>query len=108
MTDASAMNNSLDVMALGASPSPTVGKNGKSGGGANSWFEAVAEAWGSTLDAQANKLNQMSSQIGGGNEEPSQIAQLSAESMRMSFMAQSENTSIGALGQSLETMARKQ
>ena len=49
----------------------------------------------------------MSDQIGDGNEQPSQIAQLSAESMRMNFMSNSENTSVSSIGQSLETMARK-
>jgi hypothetical protein len=104
------MNTSLDVMALGASPSATgAGKNGRGSGGAQSgsWFEAVAEAWGSTLNSEASKIETMSDQIGDGNEQPSQIAQLSAESMRMSFMSNSENTSVSSLGQSLETMARK-
>lgn len=105
MTDASSVNSNLDVMALGATPSPSSGK-GRSGG-AGSWFEAVAEAWGSTLDNQAQRISDMSDQIGDGNEQPSQIAKLSAESMRMSFMSNSENSSMSAIGQSLETMARK-
>lgn len=109
MTDTTGLTNSLNVMALGATPQSTSGKGGRStGGGANSWFEAVAQAWGSTLDNQAQRIEAMSDQIGGGQEEPSQIAQLSAESMRMSFMSNSENTSMSSLGQSLETMARKQ
>lgn len=95
----------VDVLALGASPTPTGGKGRASGSG--SWFEAVAEAWGQTLDGQAQKIETMSNGIGEGDEKPSQLAELSAESMRMNFMANSENTSVSSIGQSLETMARK-
>ena len=111
MTDAPSVNNNqmLDVLALGATPSPSSGKGGRSSGasGSGSWFEAVAQAWGQTLDGEAQKITTMSDAIGDGNEQPSQIAELSAESMRMSFMSNSENTSTSSLGQSLETMARK-
>lgn len=107
-TNATSGMSNLDVLALGASPSSS-GVGGKRGsGGAGSWFEALAEAWGQTLDSEAGKIQTMSDGIGGGDEQPSQIAELSAESMRMSFMAQSENTSTSSVGQSLETMARKQ
>ena len=112
MTDATtspSSNYSLDVMALGASPSPT--RNGRSesagGGGGGSWFEALATAWGQSLDQEAGRLETMSDSIGNGQEEPSQIALLSAESLRMSFLSQSENTSLSSVGQSLQTMARK-
>lgn len=108
MADATNLSttSNLDVMALGASPS--VGAGGKSAGkGSGSWFEAVASAWGQTLDNEAQKITTMSDGIGQGNEQPSQIAELSAESMRMNFMSNSENTSVSSIGQSLETMARK-
>lgn len=95
----------VDVLALGASPTPSSGK-GRSGG-TGSWFQAVAEAWGQTLDNQAQRITTLSDNIGEGDEKPSQLAQLSAESMRMNFMANSENTSVSSIGQSLETMARK-
>ena len=100
----------VDVLALGASPTPGAGGKGKAGGaasGSGSWFEAVAQAWGQTLDGEAQKIETMSDGIGNGNEQPSQIAELSAESMRMNFMSNSENTSVSSIGQSLETMARK-
>lgn len=98
--------SNLDVMALGASPSVGGGKGGKSSG-SGSWFEAVASAWGQTLDNEAQKITTMSDGIGQGNEQPSQIAELSAESMRMNFMSNSENTSVSSIGESLQTMARK-
>ena len=108
MSDTSSVNNGLnvDVLAMGATPSPSTGKNGR-GSGSGSWFEAVAQAWGETLNSQAEKITTMSDGIGDGNEKPSQLAELSAESMRMNFMANSENTSVSSIGQSLETMARK-
>lgn len=109
MTNSPSVNSNqqqLDVLALGPSPTPSNGK-GRTSGGAGSWFEAVAEAWGSTLDNEAQKITSMSDQIGDGNEQPSQLAMLSAESMRMNFMANSEQTSTSSIGQSLETMARK-
>jgi hypothetical protein len=117
MTDATAPNgasyNALDVMALGASPTNAQtdrsGKGGGTTGGASNsnWFQALATAWGQSLDQEASRITTMSNGIGGGNEEPSQIAQLSAESLRMQFISQSENTSIDSVGQSLQTMARK-
>lgn len=108
MADATNLNttSNLDVMALGASPSVGAGGKGASKG-SGSWFEAVASAWGQTLDSEAQKITTMSDGIGQGNEQPSQIAELSAESMRMNFMSNSENTSVSSIGQSLETMARK-
>lgn len=107
MADATNLNtnSNLDVLALGASPSVGGGKGASKGSG--SWFEAVASAWGQTLDSEAQKITTMSDGIGQGNEQPSQIAELSAESMRMNFMSNSENTSVSSIGQSLETMARK-
>lgn len=79
-----------------------------SGRGRN-WFEAFAGAWGAALDNQASRIEQKSSQISGPNadDRPSQITELTAESMRLSFMAQSSHTSIDSVSKALETMARK-
>jgi hypothetical protein len=49
----------------------------------------------------------MSDVIGNGTDNPSQITQLTAESLRMSFMSQSSQSSIDSVGKALETMARK-
>ena len=110
-SDLNSSGLNVNVLALGATPSPTgAGKGGRTAGGSGSsgsWFEAVAQAWGQTLDSEAQKIETMSDGIGDGNEQPSQIAELSAESMRMNFMSNSENTSVTSIGQSLETMARK-
>lgn len=73
------------------------------------WFEAFAGAWGAALDNQANAIEQQSVKISGpgANDSPSEITQLTAESMRLSFMAQSSHTSIDSVSKALETMARK-
>jgi hypothetical protein len=50
----------------------------------------------------------MSNEVGNnGSDNPSQITKLTAESMRMSFMANSSSSSIDSVGKALETMARK-
>jgi hypothetical protein len=75
----------------------------------NSWFEAMAEAWGQALDRQAQRIEDMSTEVGDqGKETPSAITKLTAESLKMSFLSNSSHTAISSLGTSLETMARKQ
>ena len=73
------------------------------------WFEAFAGAWGSALDSQASKIEQQANVISGedGNDSPSEITKLTAESMRMSFMAQSSHTSLDSVSKALQTLARK-
>jgi hypothetical protein len=79
----------------------------KSRTASGTWFESLANAWGQTLDGQATRIQQMSDSLSGGGDNPSQITQLTAESLRMSFMAQSSQSSIDSVGKALETMARK-
>ncbi|WP_240903517.1 hypothetical protein [Caulobacter sp. 602-2] len=89
----------------GVAPS-LLGSNNKNRPG--SWFEAMAHAWGQVLDQQAVRITELSDQIGpGGEDKPSVMAQLTAESLRMNFMANSESTSVDSVGRALETMARK-
>jgi hypothetical protein len=96
----------LGMMAAAPLTSSRMNKGGTSGPG--TWFESLAQAWGQTLDGQAQRIEQMSNQVGeGGGDTPSQITKLTAESMRMSFMANSSSSSIDSVGKALETMARK-
>ena len=54
------------------------------------------------------RIVELSEQIGpGGEDKPSTMAMLTAESMRMNFMANSSSTSTDSVGKALETMARK-
>ncbi len=98
------INGGLGMLA--ASPLSAANQRGK-GGGAGTWFEALADAWGQTLDGQAQRIESMSDSIGSGTDNPSQITKLTAESMRMTFMANSSSSSIDSVGKALETMARK-
>ena len=73
-----------------------------------SWFEAMSQAWGQALDNQAANIEQMSDGVANlGNDNPSQVVELTTESLRMSFLSNSSSTSIDSVGKALETMARK-
>lgn len=103
MSDMSITSGGLGMMAT----APANGRMAK-GSAPGTWFEALADAWGQTLDGQAQRIETMSNKVGpGGGDNPSQITKLTAESMRMSFMAQSSSSSIDSVGKALETMARK-
>jgi hypothetical protein len=74
-----------------------------------SWYEAMAQAWGQALNNQAQVITQLSNEVGtGGNDQPAQITQLTAESMRFSFMATNASTATTSVGDGLESLGRKQ
>lgn len=98
------MSNYTPPLSLIAAAPSMNAKPAKSG----TWFEAMAQAWGQALDKQANTIQQKSDELAGGNDTPSAITELSAESMRMGFLSNSSHTSISSVGSALETMARKQ
>lgn len=72
------------------------------------WFEAFASAWGNALNNQADKVVQQADLVGTqGDDSPSTITLLTAESLRMGFLSNSSQSSIDAVGKGLETTARK-
>jgi len=77
-------------------------------GKGNSWFEAMADAWGDALNTQATRIVEQADQVAGGMDTPSEITQLTAESLRMNFISNSSHTSLTSVGSALETLARKQ
>ena len=79
---------------------------GASGGGA-SWFEAMARAWGKTLDNQAGKIIELSNSLGEGANNPSQVAMLTANSQQFAFLSQSAATSQNSAAQAIETLAKR-
>ena len=99
-------NTALGALSVAPSSGATRRATGASDSG--SWFEAIAEAWGRTLDSQAQRITDMSATISDGEDKPSQVAQLTAESLRFSFLSNSESSSVDSIGRALETMARKQ
>jgi hypothetical protein len=96
------VTNALGMMAA----SPALG-NGQNRGDSN-WFEALSQAWGQSLDSEANRIQTMSDAIGdNGADNPSAVVNLTTEAERMSFMANSSSTSIDSVGKALQTMASK-
>jgi hypothetical protein len=100
------MSNTINPLNLLAAAPAAGNKNGSPNGA--SWYEAMAEAWGQSLDAQAGRIEDQSTAIGDGIDNPSAITQLTAESLKMGFLANSSHTSLTSVGSALETMARKQ
>lgn len=84
-----------------------VSAGGGAGGGSGSWFEAMAKAWGSTLDGQAGRITELSGAIGGGNDQPSAMIALTSESLRMQFISNNASTSINSIGDAFKTLASK-
>jgi hypothetical protein len=104
MTTTNYPNTALALIA--AAPMQQNGSNSK--GGSGLWFEAMARAWGQTLDAQAGRIQEQSDIVSGGNDTPGAITELSAQSLKMSFLSNTSHTAISSVGQALDTMARKQ
>lgn len=102
MNDISSMNSAL-ASTGGATTNP--GKKSDS----SSWFEAMAEAWGQALDQQAARIETLGTEVASaGDDTPSTITQLTAESLRMGFLANSSHTSLTSISGGLEAVARKQ
>lgn len=100
----STMTNTLQGSGLSSSPRTT----GAPAEDSQSWFEAMAKAWGRTLDSQASRLTELSGEIAGGNDQPSSIQMLTAESLRMQFLSNNAATSQNSVGQALETLGKRQ
>jgi hypothetical protein len=81
---------------------------GGGSGGSSSWYEAMSRAWGQTLDAQAAKITELSDVIGAGGDEPSNMVELTAQSLRMQFISNNAATSQNSVGQALETLGKRQ
>ncbi len=94
--------NATNLRSMAMAPS-----TGSRSGRSSNWFEAFAGAWGRALDNQAATISDMSDNLAAGGDKPSDITLLTAESMRMSFMANSSHTSLDSISKALETMARK-
>lgn len=98
------MNNNINTsMALTAQRTAT--NNDSSD---ESWFQSMASAWGTALDAQADRISVLAQDVTEGVDTPAQLTQLTAESLRMGFISNSSHTSLTSVGSALETLARKQ
>ena len=74
----------------------------------DTWFGAMADAWGDALNNQAAEIVSQSEQVAAGFDTPAEITALTAESLRMNFISNSSHTSLTSVGSALETLARKQ
>lgn len=98
------------IGAVGASTANSSStRSGSSSSSSNSWFESMARAWGQRLDAQASRITELSDSIGSsGNDNPSNMVALTAESLRMQFLSQNASTSTNATAQALEAISKRQ
>ncbi len=97
------MNDHINPLSLLATAPLTAKKDSQAG----SWYQAMAEAWGQTLDKQAGSLETLAGRISGGDDQPSTMTLMTAESMKMSFLANSSHTALSSTGEALKTMAQK-
>ena len=103
MTNVTEINN-LTQAALSANS----GTGSSQASDLGSWYEAMAKAWGTALDDQANRVTTLSDQIGSnGQDNPSTITMLTAESLKMQFLSNNASTATSSVGQALEALARK-
>lgn len=100
------MSNNVNPLSLMATTplSQSNTRNGKP----SSWYEAMAEAWGKTLDAKAGEIERASDELSNGNDTPSHITQMTALAQQMGFMSNSAHSSLQSVGTALESLARKQ
>jgi hypothetical protein len=106
-SSSSSLSSSLTSLSL-AGNSGVGGSSSPSGSQTTSWYEALAQAWGQSLNNEAQTITTLSNQVSNsGQDQPSQITQLTAESMRFSFLASDANTSTTSVGEALQTLGRK-
>ena len=97
------MNESINPVSVMATTSSNSTK-AKSG----TWYQAMAEAWGETLDRQAATMETLATRISdGGDDKPSTLTLMSAESLKMGFLSNSSHTALSSTGEALKTLAQK-
>ena len=72
-----------------------------------SWFQAMADAWGKTLNQQADTISNLSLEVGNGKDNPEAVTHMTAETMRFGFLTTASHTAISSAGEGLKTMAQK-
>ena len=99
-------NVNTPIASLAITPITSQNEGRKFQGSGGTFFEALARAWGAALDRQATSIEELSAGLE-GNDTPSAITELTAESLKMGFLSTSSHTAISAVGEALRTMARK-
>ena len=106
--DNSALNNFIGHATFNNGPAANGGRGSASSSSGSSWYEAMSRAWGQALDGQAAQITEMSAEIRTGGDQPSNMVQLTAASLKMQFMSNNAATSQTATGQALETLGKRQ
>ncbi len=101
-------NNNAGISPVTGTTPAATSKNPVSKKSEISWYSAMATAWGSALDKQADRLVKLSSGLSNGGDDPAIAVQLSAESHKLTFLSTAASTANNSAGQALETLARKQ
>lgn len=96
------MSESINPLSMMAAAPMSGNKNAN-----GSWYEAMAEAWGQTLDRQAADIESLADKVSGGDDKPATVTQLTAESLKMGFLSNSSHTALSSTGEALKTMAQK-
>ncbi|MGH1543929.1 MAG: hypothetical protein ACRBHB_26280 [Arenicella sp.] len=86
---------------------PKVGHSSASTQKNTDWYHSMAQAWGSALDKQAQKLLDFSQNID-NDATVGQAIMVSAHAHQLSFMSNAASTTSNSVGQALETLAKKQ
>ncbi len=95
--------SSLNDLVMTTAPTDSTTSSGKK----HTWYEAMAEALGSSLDAQASKIESLS-QAAVGNDTPSSLLAVTTAAQKFSFMATSASTAVNSAGEGNKTLARKE
>jgi len=74
---------------------------------ASNFFEALSLAWANALDRQAGVVQDKSTVVADGGDKISDMTLLTAEALKLQFMATSSNTSMSESSKALEAVARK-
>jgi hypothetical protein len=96
------MSESINPLSMMATAPMSSNKNTS-----GSWYQAMAEAWGQTLDRQAADIESLADKVSGGDDKPATVTQLTAASLKMGFLSSSSQTALSSTGEALKTMAQK-
>jgi hypothetical protein len=95
--------------AAATSESRNVGAaKGAKGKDLSSWYGQLAKAWGTALDAQADKTLALADQMKNGVNGPGQALQVTAATQQLTFLCTTASNVSNSIGQALETLGRKQ
>ena len=94
--------------ATGTAGFPAAVPGPQPGNRSDSWFEAMAQAWGTVMDKQAEQIVSLSNEMTSGNDNPGAAIQLQAQAQKLAFLATAASTSVNTAGNAIEVLSKKQ